>query len=216
MTHVSESLAGRLAICELSPFLLHEIDVRDADRLWRVGGYPGGGILQPSRYPEWQSYYTTFNSWRSAISPPGVSRHGRRRRLGCSKCWRRESILPPPHDTASVRRFGRVVKPYPKLTLEFAFGTCHKGATLIAMIAAMAQLIVRKLEDALVGHLRRRAARHGLSMEEEHRRILRDVLLPRHAKRRESIKEYILKMPSVGDDELFERVRTARRSVDFD
>jgi hypothetical protein len=80
----------------------------------------------------------------------------------------------------------------------------------------MAQLIVRKLEDALVGHLRRRAARHGLSMEEEHRRILRDVLLPRHAKRRESIKEYILKMPSVGDDELFERVRTARRSVDFD
>ncbi|MGB1130979.1 MAG: FitA-like ribbon-helix-helix domain-containing protein [Haloferula sp.] len=40
----------------------------------------------------------------------------------------------------------------------------------------MAQLIVRKLEDELVQKLRSRAARHGVSAEEEHRRILRSEL----------------------------------------
>ena len=40
----------------------------------------------------------------------------------------------------------------------------------------MAQLLVRDLEESLVDKLKRRAPSHGVSAEEEHRRILRDVL----------------------------------------
>ena len=40
----------------------------------------------------------------------------------------------------------------------------------------MAQLIVRNLEDAVKRKLKRRAARHGRSMEEEIRDILRDAV----------------------------------------
>jgi plasmid stability protein len=40
----------------------------------------------------------------------------------------------------------------------------------------MAQLLVRNLEDELKGRLRRRAKRHGHSMEAEARDILRDAL----------------------------------------
>ena len=41
---------------------------------------------------------------------------------------------------------------------------------------AMAQVIVRKLEDTVKRKLQRRAARHGRSMEEEIREILRDAV----------------------------------------
>jgi plasmid stability protein len=40
----------------------------------------------------------------------------------------------------------------------------------------MAQVIVRNLDDAVKRKLQRRAARHGRSMEEEVRDILRDAL----------------------------------------
>lgn len=40
----------------------------------------------------------------------------------------------------------------------------------------MAQLIVRNLESGVKARLKRRAERHGRSMEEEARRILRDAL----------------------------------------
>jgi plasmid stability protein len=40
----------------------------------------------------------------------------------------------------------------------------------------MAQLIVRNLDEGVKTRLRRRAARHGRSMEEEARDILRDAL----------------------------------------
>jgi plasmid stability protein len=40
----------------------------------------------------------------------------------------------------------------------------------------MAQLIVRNLDDAVKRKLQRRAARHGRSMEEEARDILRNAL----------------------------------------
>ncbi len=39
----------------------------------------------------------------------------------------------------------------------------------------MAQLVVRNLEDGVKTRLQRRARRHGLSMEEEVRDILRDA-----------------------------------------
>jgi antitoxin FitA len=44
------------------------------------------------------------------------------------------------------------------------------------MISEMGQLIVRQLEDEMKARLKRRAARHGHSMEEEARDILRNAL----------------------------------------
>lgn len=41
----------------------------------------------------------------------------------------------------------------------------------------MPQLLVRNVEDFVVRNLRRRAALHGVSAEEEHRRILREALM---------------------------------------
>ncbi len=40
----------------------------------------------------------------------------------------------------------------------------------------MAQLVVRNVEDAVKSRLKRRASRHGRSMEEEVRDILRDAV----------------------------------------
>lgn len=45
MTEVSESLAGRLALVELTPFLLDEVPVSSLSRLWLRGGFPDGGVL---------------------------------------------------------------------------------------------------------------------------------------------------------------------------
>lgn len=41
----------------------------------------------------------------------------------------------------------------------------------------MAQLIVRKLEEPVVQRLREEAAKYGVSVEEAHRRVLREALL---------------------------------------
>lgn len=40
----------------------------------------------------------------------------------------------------------------------------------------MSQLLVRDIDEALVRKLKRRAAEHGVSAEEEHRRILKEAL----------------------------------------
>lgn len=78
----------------------------------------------------------------------------------------------------------------------------------------MAQLIVRKIEDEVVAELRQRAARHGVSMEEEHRRILRDAL-GKQAGRQKSFKEYLDGMPDVGEDSVFQRSSGPPRPVDL-
>jgi len=57
MGNVSESLAGRLGLVRLTPFILPELKARQMDDLWLCGGYPDGGILDPSMYPEWQDSY---------------------------------------------------------------------------------------------------------------------------------------------------------------
>lgn len=57
MRQVSESLAGRLGLCELTPFLLPEIPRPSLDRLWLCGGFPDGGVRRPSRFPDWQGSY---------------------------------------------------------------------------------------------------------------------------------------------------------------
>jgi antitoxin FitA len=47
---------------------------------------------------------------------------------------------------------------------------------MIAMEETMAQILVRNLDDQVKGRLQNRAKRHGRSMEEEVREILRNVL----------------------------------------
>jgi predicted AAA+ superfamily ATPase len=54
---ISESLAGRLAVVELSPFILPELSPDRLDELWLFGGYPQGGILDPAMFGPWQDSY---------------------------------------------------------------------------------------------------------------------------------------------------------------
>lgn len=78
----------------------------------------------------------------------------------------------------------------------------------------MPQLIVRQIEEKVVKKLKEQAGQHGVSMEEEHRRILREALLGSSEKKL-SFKEYLLQMPDVGPDELFERDRDLGRKVEL-
>lgn len=78
----------------------------------------------------------------------------------------------------------------------------------------MAQLIVRKIEDEVLARLRERAARRGVSMEEEHRRILREAVLGTR-RRLASLKDHLANMPDVGDDEDFERADATLRPVEL-
>ena len=52
MTQVSESLAGRLALVELTPLLLNEMAAPNIRRHWLVGGYPDGGDTGVEVVPE--------------------------------------------------------------------------------------------------------------------------------------------------------------------
>ena len=58
MTRVSESLAGRLSVVELTPLLHSELG-HDPQRrrLWLFGGYPDGGVLNGRGFPLWQRDY---------------------------------------------------------------------------------------------------------------------------------------------------------------
>jgi predicted AAA+ superfamily ATPase len=65
MIQVSESLAGRLSLMELTPLLLSELKTKASrERRWLCGGYPDGGVLEPRRYPQWQLDYLTLLSQR--------------------------------------------------------------------------------------------------------------------------------------------------------
>jgi len=75
----------------------------------------------------------------------------------------------------------------------------------------MAQLIVRRLDQELVRRLKIRAARHGRSMEAEHRGILEQALLEREPI--ETLKELLLAIPQVGEDTDFERPQDKGREA---
>ena len=65
MLQVSESLAGRLSVIELTPFLFTELTAGAArGRHWLCGGYPDGGVLEPRQYPQWQVDYLSLLSQR--------------------------------------------------------------------------------------------------------------------------------------------------------
>lgn len=77
----------------------------------------------------------------------------------------------------------------------------------------MAQLIVRRLEDAVVSALKERAAKKGRSSEAEHREILRSALsTPR---RGASLKSLLQSMPDAGVDADFARPRAKGRKVNL-
>jgi predicted AAA+ superfamily ATPase len=57
MKQVGESLAGRLALCELAPLAADELPPARWDDLWHFGGYPDGGVINAARFPEWQRFY---------------------------------------------------------------------------------------------------------------------------------------------------------------
>lgn len=61
----------------------------------------------------------------------------------------------------------------------------------------MPQLIVRKLEESVVRQLRRRAAAEGVSVEEAHRRVLREALVGKAASAHRNFIEYLQAMPDV-------------------
>ena len=67
----------------------------------------------------------------------------------------------------------------------------------------MGQLLVRNLDDELVHRLKVRAARHGCSMEAEHRKILREALAPQKDEEKiPPLKTLLLEMPELSADEL--------------
>jgi len=76
----------------------------------------------------------------------------------------------------------------------------------------MPQLIVRQIEEKVVKKLKEQAGAHGVSMEAEHRRILREALLGKAA-RGLSFKDALLAMPDVGDDKDFERAPQIERPL---
>jgi len=57
MRQVSESLAGRMALLELTPFVREELPSELQQNLWLYGGYPDGGIVDPGQYSQWQQHY---------------------------------------------------------------------------------------------------------------------------------------------------------------
>jgi len=69
MTQVSESLAGRLSLVELTPFLQTELRTRPhRENLWLCGGFPDGGALQRERFPRWQRDYLALLTQRDLPS----------------------------------------------------------------------------------------------------------------------------------------------------
>lgn len=55
----------------------------------------------------------------------------------------------------------------------------------------MPQLLVRNVDEAIVRKLKRRAALHGVSAEEEHRRLLREAL-SKSSKGKPSLIEFLV------------------------
>jgi antitoxin FitA len=75
----------------------------------------------------------------------------------------------------------------------------------------MAQLIVRQFDDGLVEKLKQQAREHHVSMEEEHRQILKKALSSKRSK--DSFKNALLAMPDLGMDSIFDRMPQPSRSI---
>lgn len=83
----------------------------------------------------------------------------------------------------------------------------------VLSFAMPSQLLVRNLDERIVEALKARAAKHGRSVEEEHRRILKRVLCPTP---KLDLKRVLSEMPNVGEDEDFISPRVIEdREVDL-
>ena len=71
------------------------------------------------------------------------------------------------------------------------------------MVAVVANLVVRNLEQQIVDALKQRAAHHGRSAEAEHRILLEESLLRPKGK---SFAEALAAIPNAGKDEDFLRI----------
>jgi plasmid stability protein len=76
----------------------------------------------------------------------------------------------------------------------------------------MAQLVVRRLDEETVQRLRERAAKAGVSMEEEHRRILKAAVAD--VRKAMTFKEHLLSIPTGDDLEITPRT-ISKRKVTF-
>jgi plasmid stability protein len=82
----------------------------------------------------------------------------------------------------------------------------------------MAQLLVRNLDEVLVRKLKRRALAHGVSAEEEHRRILKESLSRAEVKRPSLVEFLMNEGEAWPDDFLPERSKDtgAHRRVELE
>ena len=66
MTQVSESLAGRLSVIELTPLLWSELTSDpQRQRLWLFGGYPDGGVLNGKALVNRRLFRLDDAQWRA-------------------------------------------------------------------------------------------------------------------------------------------------------
>ena len=79
MSQVSESLAGRLSLVELTPFFWSELKASGRQKLWIYGGFPDGGVLGGNKFPTWQHDYLNLltrrdlPNWGLVASPQKIS-----------------------------------------------------------------------------------------------------------------------------------------------
>lgn len=71
----------------------------------------------------------------------------------------------------------------------------------------MGQLLVRDLNDTIVARLKERAKRHGISAEEEHRRILKEALLNEPSRKPTLIEHLLAEEHAVESEEELELER---------
>lgn len=90
----------------------------------------------------------------------------------------------------------------------------HRGigaSIAIKRGAAMADLLVRGVDEGIVQELKKRAGTHGRSAEAEHRAILAAALL---TPPRRNLAELLSAMPAVGLDADFERLADTAEPAD--
>jgi hypothetical protein len=98
MRDVAESLAGRLAVIEMSPFLALELTATERRRHWLCGGFPDGGVLEPRRFPQWQTNYLSLlvqrdlPNWGLAGRPRETERLLRMLALSHGQIWNASRI----------------------------------------------------------------------------------------------------------------------------
>ncbi len=98
MKQASEFLTGRIAICELTPFSIEEVNNKGIDNLWLMGGFPDGGILKKSQFPVWQRNYLELLAmrdlplWGLPATPQVTQRLFKMLAVGSGTIWNASQI----------------------------------------------------------------------------------------------------------------------------